>query len=336
LRRITCTTVAEKNVPAMETFLQGRSYDLAYCFGLHRISLATAYPLTSRGIPILWHAGGTYVVDQLYRWPAEIAGFRIAMNTVAKKWHDMERRTDYSHIAYISEFLRDEFHRYGMRVPNEYIIPRGIGIELGADLDRRRADPPTFLVASRMDREKGIDVAVAAFVELHRRSPSLHWKLQIAGAAGDPSYKAELEEAVRAGGIADRVEFLGKIPLDRVLSHMRDATAFISPSRFGEPFGRTNIEAMASGTPLIASITGAIKEIAVHGESALMYDKEDALALSRHLENVLTDSTLRTKLASNALNVIRSRFTLDSILDQTEIVMKAMVSEARHQKAGAA
>jgi len=117
---------------------------------------------------------------------------------------------------------------------------------------------------------------------------------------------------------------------------MREATAFISPSRFGEPFGRTNIEAMASGTPLIASITGAIKEIAVDGESALMYDKEDALALSRHLENVMTDSALRTQLASNALNVIRSRFTLDSILDQTEIVLKAMVSEARHQKAGAA
>ena len=327
-RRVQCTTIAEHNVPAMREFLKGRQYDLAYCFGLHRISLASAHPLTEKGIPILWHAGGTYIADQLHRWPSEIPGFRVAMNTVAKKWYEMERAVDYSNIAFVSEFLRNYFFDQGMKVPHPYVISRGADFDLQRDVDRKRAAPPRFFMASRIDREKGIHKAIEAAILLNRRQPDLRWGLDVAGAAGDAEYLRQLHLQLAEGGLAGKVAFLGKLSRDNVLANMRNATAFVSCSRYGEPFAGTIIETLASGTPLIGSIDGSIKEVVVHEESALLFEKDDAELLSRHMERVLTDSALAQSLAQNGLKVIEQRYTLDKILDQTEAAFKDVLSRS--------
>ena len=334
-RRVQCTTIAEKNVPAMRSFLEGRSYDLAYCFGLHRISLACAYPLTERGIPILWHAGGTYIVDQLYRWPKEMAGFRFAMNTVAKKWYEMERAVDYSNIAFVSEFLRDYFFSHGMKVAHPYVISRGADFSLQKDVDRARAAPPLFFMASRVDQEKGIHTAIEAAALLATRSPKLEWRLEIAGNPGDPRYQIHLQNLVMLGGLKDRVSFLGKLSRDQVLSKMREATAFVSCSRYGEPFAGTIIETLASGTPLVGSIDGSIKEVVVEEESALLFERDDSETLAKQMERILTDRDLSTRLARNGLKVIEQRYTLEKILDQTEATF-ADVLKRGQAKAGAA
>lgn len=333
--RVKCTTVASRNVPAMESFLKGRNYDVAYCFGLHRISLATAFPLTERKIPILWHAGGTYIVDQLVHWPATIPGFTLSMNMFAKSWYEMEKKVDYSHIAFVSAFLRDSFKELGMTVEKSYVIPRGVDCELVTDLDRPRANPSVFFSASRLDREKGIDTAINAAGILHGKRPDLVWKLEIAGSFGDPGYRSELETLIAAAQLEKRVVFLGKLSHNDVLKKMRDATAFINSSRFGEPFGRTNIEALASATPVIASETGAVEEIVVPGESALLYGKEDPAQLATHMERILVDADLRKTLASNGLKVVTERFTLDRIVELTESTL-ADVLKTGYAKAGAA
>jgi glycosyltransferase involved in cell wall biosynthesis len=334
-RRVACTTVAEHNVPAMREFLRGRSYDLAYCFGLHRISLASAYPLTEKGIPILWHAGGTYIVDQMVRWPKEMPGFRMAMGTVARKWYEVERAVDYSNIAFVSEFLRDYFFEHGMKVPHPYVISRGADFPLQRDVDRPRDEPRLFFMASRLDREKGIHNAVEAGALLFKRRPDLDWRLEVAGNPGNPKYREELDRAAESGGIRERVSFPGKMPRDAVLEKMRGATAFVSCSRYGEPFAGTIIETLASGTPLLGSIDGSIREVVKHEESALLFGRDDAETLSRHMERVLTDRSLTTKLATAGLKVIEERYTLDKILDQTEAVFADVLSRAG-QKVGAA
>ena len=334
-RRVACTTIAQTNVPAMRQFLKDRTYDLAYCFGLHRIGLATAHPLTESGIPVLWHAGGTYIVDQLYRWPRDIPGFRASMNAFAKKWYEMEHAVDYSNIAFVSEFLRDYFLDNGMRVPHPYVISRGADFDLRKDVDRLRHSPPIFFMASRVDREKGIHKAIEAAALLGKRRADLQWTLEIAGNPGDPRYKDELDRAAQVGGISERVRFVGKMPRGQVLNKMAEATAFISCSRYGEPFAGTIIETLASGTPLLGSIDGSIKEVVKDEESALLFDKDDAEKLSHHMERVLTDPALCQRLANAGLQVIESRYTLDKILDQTEAAFADVLSRGG-AKAGAA
>lgn len=333
-RRVLCTNVAAHNVPAMREFLKGRDYDLAYCFGLHRISLASAYPITEKGIPILWHAGGTYIVDQLHRWPNEMPGFKFAMNTAARKWYELEKLVDYSNIAYVSEFLKNYFEEHGMSVPHPYVISRGADFEPRKDVDRGRQQPPVFFMASRLDREKGIDTAVSAVGLLKSHRPDLDWRLEIGGKPGDQSYRDELDRLAENLDVGDRITFLGKLTRDQVLEKMRAATAFVSCSRYGEPFAGTIIETLASGTPLVGSIDGSIKEVVEHEKSALLFDKDDAKTLSQHLERVLTDAGLAQRIALAGTEVIEGRYTLAKILDQTERTFGEVV--ARSKVAGAA
>lgn len=332
-RRIQCTNVAGKNVPAMEAFLQQRAYDLAYCFGLHRISLATTGPLTSRSIPILWHAGGSYIVDHLYRWPKNIPGFRLSMNLFAGAWYRAERQVDFTNIAFVSNFLRDYFIENGMSIKHPYVIPRGADFPLQEDLDRPRQMPPLFFMASRVDHEKGIHTAIEAARLLVQRRPELPWALEIAGNPGDPGYRRQLDQQVQSAGLSERVSFLGKLSREGVLAKMRGATAFVSCSRYGEPFAGTIIETLAIGTPLLGSIDGSIREVVVDGKSALLFGRDDAIKLSQHMEAVLTDEGLRTSLSEEGLAVIRDRYTLDKILDQTEAVLAEIVE--RHKAGGA-
>lgn len=326
IRRVQSTTVASQNVPAMREFLEGREYDLAYCFGLHRISLACALPLTERKTPILWHAGGTYIVDQLHVWPQKHRLFGLLLNTVARRWYEMEKAVDYSHIAFVSEFLRDYFFAKGMRPEYPYVISRGAEFEPLADVDRVRETPAKFFMAARVDREKGIHNAIAAAVALHQRRPNLEWTLKIAGKPGNTEYTDELKRRIDEGGISDRVFFLGQLPRDQVLEHMRTATAFVSCSIYGEPFAGTIIETLASGTPLIGSIDGSILEVVEHEKSALVFEKDDWQLLSQHMERVLEDSALRSRIALGGVEVIRERYTLGKILDLTERVFTEVVS----------
>jgi glycosyltransferase involved in cell wall biosynthesis len=324
--RVRSTTVARENVPAMEKFLAGRSYDLAYCFGLHRVSLASALPVTRARIPILWHAGGTYIVDQLVAWPKKHAIFRLLMNSLAKDSYNMEKAVDYSNIAFVSEFLRDYFISQGMQPTHPYVISRGSEFEPLTDVDRQRTTPPVFFMAARVDREKGIHNAISAAGALWDRRPGLDWRLRIAGKPGNEQYMRELLAQIAAAGIADRVKFLGMLPREKVLAEMRNATAFLSCSIYGEPFAGTIIETLASGTPLIGSADGSILEVVEPDKSGLVFEKNDWPTLSEHMEHVLDDSALRHRIALGGVNVIKDRYTLEKILDLTESVFAEVVA----------
>jgi glycosyltransferase involved in cell wall biosynthesis len=95
-----------------------------------------------------------------------------------------------------------------------------------------------------------------------------------------------------------RIEFLGVVPDARMPDLYRDAALLIFPSR-GEGFGFPPLEAMACGTPVIASRAGSIPEIA--GEAALYVDPDDPAALGGAIARVLSDTALRGRMVAAGL-----------------------------------
>lgn len=325
-RRIACTLVARSNVPAMRAFLSGREYDIAYCFGLQRISLATVLPVVEQNTPILWHAGDGYLADHLYAFRKNVTGYHAALSLLAGKWYRVERELiDYRNIAFVSEFLRDECAAKGLQPRNPFVIPRGFEGDLQHDVERSRSAPPVFFIACRIDPNKGIHVALHAAGALQARRPDLQWKLQIAGGANS-GYINDINKLIASHRLAGRIELLGHLPRADVLARMRSAAAFLSCAVYGEPFAGTIIEALASGTPLIGSNVGAIREVVEPGRSALVYEREDHEALSRHMESILVDPAGACSLARNGLEVVSARFTLEHILEQTERALGKLVA----------
>jgi glycosyltransferase involved in cell wall biosynthesis len=326
-RRIACSIVASENIPAMKNFLAGRDYDLAYLFGLQRLSLATAAPLMQRDIPILWHAGDNYIADHFYHWPKTLFGYSSGLNLFAKRWYELEKRIDFRSVAFVSEFLRDEASQKGFRPQKTFIIPRGFDGPLGWDVDRPKADPPLFFMACRIDDpRKGVHEAIKAAARLRTRRPDLNWSLEIAGRSFS-GHRNFLERLAQNLNLTERVSFLGQIPRSEVLAKMRQAVAFLSCSTYGEPFAGTIIEALATGTVLIGSRAGSILEVATPGISALIYEIGDIAALSRHMERIITDSGLRNQLATGGVQVIERRYTLDRVLDQTEAIFSEVIND---------
>ena len=316
--RVECSTVGGENRAALERHLAGREYDLAYIFGLHRVGLALVEPLVRRGVPMLWHAGDNYLAEHLHHMPRTLPGYALSLRLFAGKWWLMEHEIDCRHIAFVSEFLRDDCAKKGLHPQRPFVISRGIDFPLAADVARSRTQPPVFFLAGRIDPTKGIHNVIAAAGLLLRQRPELTWKIEFGGLSNRPHYQAQLDAQIAREGVGERVAFLGQLSRAQVLAGMRNATAFIFSSVYGEPFSSTIIESMACGTPLIGADDGSLLEVAVPDVSALVYRKNEPAELAAHMARVLDDPALAQRLAAAGVETVRARYTIDRILEQTE------------------
>lgn len=326
LLRVAATAVGGENRAALENFLAGREYDLAYLFGLHRVGLALAEPLVRRGLPMLWHAGDNFLAEHLHHLPRTLPGYALTLRLFAGRWWRMEHAIDYRHIAFVSEFLRNDCAKKGLLPKRPFVISRGIDFPLAPDVARARQQPPMFFLACRIDPTKGIHNVIAAAGILLRKRPELVWKIEFGGLSNRPYYQAKIDALVVKEGVQERVAFLGQLSRMDVIKRMKSATAFIFSSVYGEPFSSTIIESMACGTALIGADDGSILEVAKPDVSALVYRKNEPAELAAHMECVLDDPALAQRIAAGGLETVRARYTIDRILDQTEAAFEEVIA----------
>lgn len=119
------------------------------------------------------------------------------------------------------------------------------------------------LFAGRLVPNKGASVLVKAMNIVRRSVPNA--KLFIAGGAGKRSYVHGLKRLAARQRIP--VRFLGYVPRNRMPHTYWLADCFVCPTQNLEAFGLVNVEAMASGTPCVASRSGGIREIVAHGRT---------------------------------------------------------------------
>ena len=132
-------------------------------------------------------------------------------------------------------------------------------------------DQPYVLFVGRVTRQKGITTLIEAIPQF---DPGIGVVLA-AGQPDTPELAAEVEAGIAAAGAAAPERRIHWIPemLDRrsVRQLYTHATVFACPSVY-EPFGITNLEAMACGVPVVATRVGGIPEIVVHGQTGLLVD----------------------------------------------------------------
>jgi glycosyltransferase involved in cell wall biosynthesis len=133
------------------------------------------------------------------------------------------------------------------------------------EVGKKRED--YYLIVSRLSKYKKVDLAIKACNKLRK-------KLVIIGEGSDKDYLKKL-----AG---PTVEFKGFLSDEKVREYYKNAKAFIFPAE--EDFGLTPIEAMASGTPVIAYKKGGLLETVKAGLSGMFFRKQTVNSLCRAIE----------------------------------------------------
>lgn len=156
---------------------------------------------------------------------------------------------------------------------------------------RTRDGAPYVLSISRLYGLKNHRRLIEAFA-LTVRHRQLPHRLVIVGGDADVT-QAELAEVAAAQGIADRIDFLGRVPQADVPGLYRGAEAIAYVSLY-ETFGHPVLEAFATGTPLVTSTTGGTAEVA--GGAAKLVDPTNVDQIADGLGEVLSDPRLRARL----------------------------------------
>jgi glycosyltransferase involved in cell wall biosynthesis len=189
-----------------------------------------------------------------------------------------------AHIVCPSAFMRDLVVSWGVPADRVTLLPNAAP----RVTDAGAFDPgprPVLAFAGRLTAQKDLGVALAALRELDGV------RLLI---AGDGPERARLEAAA-----GERVEFLGPLPRAEVLGLLRAADAAILTSAW-ENFPHGVVEALAVGTPVIATRTGGVAEVVTDGENGLLVEPGDAGAFAAAVRRYLGDPELQARLRAAA------------------------------------
>jgi len=116
--------------------------------------------------------------------------------------------------------------------------------------------------------------------------------------------------------IMERVHFLGSVEHDAVLAYMRKARICVLPSKL-EAFSMVPLEAMSCGVPIVYSASHSGPEAIDDGVTGLLADPYSSSDIAEKVEQILNDPSLGARLAENAKEVVKKRFSIQQCVRKT-------------------
>lgn len=239
----------------------------------------------------------------LLRW-------RFLLQTVERRYL---RRTPW--MIFVSNWVRERtLRRYGVRPRLSAVVPNAIDTRMfspssGSETSSKGEDDrPTLLFAGRLLALKGIDTLLRA---MGRVAPEV--RILLAG-PGDPTPWKTI--ARRLALADDRCWFLGPVPYERMPALYHEADAIVLPS-FAESYPMVALEAMASGTPLIASNVGGISEIVRDEVTGWLFPPGDVVRLAERIEAVLGNPGAARKVSSSGRAWVEAHASIERMVDDT-------------------
>ncbi len=285
---------------ALDGLLRRHEYDVVHVHNAHHFSPVLAHAVLAAGLPSV-----NTVHDRV--------GEHLCPDVLDLPW---------SHVTYVSHYL-------------ETALPSGrphsvswLGIDLARFSQRGLGDgrltalpSPRVLHPARLLRWKGVHVSVAGLAALAARGVDA--TLILCGSTDivdDQSelaaYRVELEQLADSLGVRANIHFVvfGRDRIDRAY---RSADLVWYPTVEPEPLGLVPLEAMATGTPVISSDTGGMRETVIHGSTGLRVPPGDAGALADASNRLLHDEHLKARLIAGGLDRAHL-FDLDRYVDGIE------------------
>jgi glycosyltransferase involved in cell wall biosynthesis len=273
--------------------------DVVSVWNMGAMSLGLLTTLEQQGVPIVftvcddWLCYGPNLDAWMRLFPKRPIAGRV-LSTVARVPTRLPRLANAA-FCFCSDFTRRYAHAHawpGLSIETEAVVYLGID---------RTDFPPTplqprewrgrLLYVGRIDDRKGIETLIRALALLPADS-----SLAIVGRGAD-DYVESLRALADACGVGGRVRF-GAVDRSELRETYAGADVCVFPSEWDEPFGLVPIEAMACGTPVIATGTGGSAEFLHDGGNCLRYPPGDVDALADAVRRLAESPALRSRLVA--------------------------------------
>jgi glycosyltransferase involved in cell wall biosynthesis len=187
--------------------------------------------------------------------------------------------------------------------------------DIGTRTDVRQTGPLRALTVSRIDPRKGLRALPAAIAALVAGGIDIALDLvgPTIGLIGDDEREAIRREAANHG-VADRVQLLGAVPLDQLMTKYRDYDVFILPTQPGEGIPRVLLEAMASGLPIVTTDVSGISSLITHEVNGLLIADASSDAVASAVGRLVREGELRRRLIQGGYATART-LTLEQQAD---------------------
>ncbi len=315
--------IERHNQRILSRVLDERRPDVVSVWNMGAVSLGLLTTLSERGVPMVLNVCNDWLV------------YGPLLDAWQRVWRDRPRTgrmvervlgvptflPDLSGevACFVSENVRREAER-----ETSWEFEHSTVVYSGIERDEFRPDDVPhggpwrwrLLFVGRLDPRKGLDTLIDAMSDLPDEAT-----LEILG-RGDAEYTRRLRDRIDLRGLSSRVR-IESVPRSLLARRYRRADVLVFPSEWEEPFGLVPVEAMACGTPVVATGTGGSGEFLVDDVNCLCFPAGDAAALVRCVRRLADKPETRERVISGGLTTAEELDT-DRLAD---------VLEAWHQAA---
>ena len=311
--------IERHNEQALRAVLRSSAPEVASIWSLTYMSWSLATILERRSVPTVVSMGDDWIcyAAELDAWTRTfarrpwLAPFARGLGLQV----DLPTFRD-ARVSFASRMIAENVERTSRwKFPEAPVIQMGVetrDFPIVADAATQMTDDWGWdlLYVGRVVPQKGVHTLVRALAELPARA-----RLDIDGYCA-PGERARLTALAEELEVADRVHY-SLSPRAELAERYRRADVVVFPSEWPEPFGLVPLEAMACGTPVVATGTGGSGEFLVDGVNCVRFSPGDVVALSDALRRLASDTELRRRVVGGGTRTAQA-MNVDEYSDQLE------------------
>jgi len=218
------------------------------------------------------------------------------------------------HLTVSENSKKDIVAQMGVAADRLHIVPVGVDQERFRRMPHITRVPGRLMTTASADVPlKGLTYLIDALAKVRVERPDAHLVV-----IGSPRHKSKIPAQIEQLGLNDAVQFVSGVSDERIVELYGEAEIAVVPSLY-EGFSLPAVEAMACGTPIVATTGGALPEVVgKHGETGMLVPVADPSALANQIVEVLERPDLQARLGEGGRRRVLDRFTWRKTAEGTQ------------------
>jgi glycosyltransferase involved in cell wall biosynthesis len=246
---------------------------------------------------------------------------RLGMSWVSysRQMRCIELNRRFTAMFVVTEYMRDELIRQGFAPERIHIFPP-IPAPTAHDFSSSFSNRNLIIFAGQIIRGKGLDALLRALALC--RQP---FHLTVLGSG---SHQPSCENLAKELGIADRVEFPGFVPFEKLAGFYREATLVTVPSLWPEPIATVGLEVLRYGLPVVGFDAGGIRDWLRDGETGFLIPWMDLPGMAGKIDFLLEHKDEARRLGAQGREFVNRAYAFDPYIERMKAMFRSLIQQA--------